>query len=273
MLQSIFQISSTAVPLEYDDSNVISLDVVRDSKKEKKVRYNKDGSVSRVKSYKVAGKESEVYAFRTKEEISAMINVLDRHIEEATTKKNRQIAHRNKLLFLIGINVGIRASDLRTLRWNFFFDKKNEELEFKRFYVLQPIKQRKQKKFVKLFFNQTVQVAINNYISEYPIKSLDDYLFFSNKDYDEPIAVKSLWRIIKETADEAGIKQNIGSHSLRKTFGFWCWHQAEDKNKALVILQQIFNHSTTQVTSRYIGILDDELEDMFHSIDLGLDNI
>ena len=85
--------------------------------------------------------------------------------------------------------------------------------------------------------------------------------------------MKSLWRIIKETADEAGIKQNIGSHSLRKTFGFWCWHQAEDKNKALVILQQIFNHSTTQVTSRYIGILDDELEDMFHSIDLGLDNI
>ena len=132
------------------------------------------------------------------------------------------------------------------------------------------MKQRKQKKFVKLFFNDAVKNAINSYIEKYPIDNLDDYLFTSRKG-DEPIEVSSLWRIVKSTAAEAGIEQNIGSHSLRKTFGFWCWHNSEDKNKALVILQQIFNHSSTQVTSRYIGILDDEIKDMFHSINLGLD--
>ena len=132
------------------------------------------------------------------------------------------------------------------------------------------MKQRKQKKFVKLFFNDAVKNAINSYIEKYPIDNLDDYLFTSRKG-DEPIEVSSLCRIVKSTAVEAGIEQNIGSHSLRKTFGFWCWHNSEDKNKALVILQQIFNHSSTQVTSRYIGILDDEIEDMFYSINLGLD--
>ena len=63
------------------------------------------------------------------------------------------------------------------------------------------------------------------------------------------------------------------SFRLRKTFGFWSWHNAEDKNKALVILQMIFNHSSTQTTAKYIGVLDDEMEDMFNSIDLGLDMI
>ena len=207
------------------------------------------------------------------EKINAMIEVFNKHIEEAKDSTKKQIACRNKLLFIIGINVGIRASDLRTLKWSFFFDvQNNDEFEFKKFYKIQPMKQRKQKKFVPMYFNDAVKTAINDYVSKYPIENIDDYLFPSHKG-NEPIVVSSLWRIIKDAASEAGIKQNIGSHSLRKTFGFWCWHLAEDKNKALVILQQIFNHSSTQMTAKYIGILDDEIEDMFYSLDLGLNMI
>ena len=245
----------------------------KNQKKGDKVRYNLDGSIDRRKCHITAGQSSEVYAFRTKEEIANMIAVFDKHIKEAKTDSKEQLAHRNKLLFLIGMNVGIRGSDLRTLKWSFFFDEQDDgTLKFKTFYTLQPMKQRKYKKFVKLFFNQAVQKAINNYISKYPIEDLDGYLFSSQKG-GEPIDAKSIWRIIKDTASEAGIEQNIGSHSLRKSFGFWCWHQAEDKDRALVILQQIFSHSSTQVTARYIGILDNEIEDMFNSIGLGFDMI
>ena len=266
--------NTNAITLEQDFSRTIPFEVVKGKKwKNPEVKYNKDGTIRKYTCNKIAGKDSEVYAFRTKEEIDAMINIFDKHIAEAPDNNKRQIACRNKMLFLIGINVGIRASDLRTLRWSFFYEK-NEDgtLEFKPFYTLQPMKQRKQKKFVKLFFNQTVKTAINNYTMEYPIENLDDYLFFSRKG-NEPITVQSLWDIIKATASEAGIKQNIGSHSLRKSFGYHIWHKAEDKNKALVILQQIFNHSSTQTTAKYIGILDEEIEDMFNSIELGLDMI
>ena len=262
--------SGISVAPRIDNSNIIPFEVIG-GRKEKEVKYNKDGSIKKTRCNKVAGQDSEVYAFKTKEEIDAMMDVLDNHINTATNDNQKQIAYRNKMLFVIGINIGIRGSDLRTLKWSFFFDKKdNETLKFKTFYVIQPMKQRKQKKFVKLFFNDAVKNSINSYIEKYPIDNLDDYLFTSRKG-DEPIEVSSLCRIVKSTAAEAGIEQNIGSHSLRKTFGFWCWHNSEDKNKALVILQQIFNHSSTQVTSRYIGILDDEIEDMFHSINLGLD--
>lgn len=256
--------NNTSLALAEQCSNVIPFKTV-----EKEIKYNKDGTVRRVVHNKAAGKESEVYAFKTKEEIKAMIDVFDKHIAEATNKDQRQIACRNKLLFVIGINVGIRASDIVMLRWNFFY---NNDGNFKDFYVIQPVKQRKYKKFVKLFFNDAVKCALNNYVSEYQYKQLDDYVFASRKG-KESMTTQSLWRIIKDAAREAGIEQNIGSHSLRKTFGFWCWHNAEDKNKALVILQQIFNHSSTQITSKYIGILDDEIKYMFNSINLGIEEI
>lgn len=221
-----------------------------------------------------AGKSTEVYAFRTEEEIKAMIDVFDKHIEEATNENQRQVACRNKMMFIVGLNIGIRVSDLSTLRYSFFFDKKlNGEYAFKKFYTLQPKKQRKTGKFVKLFFNQAVRVAIENYIKEYPFESLDDYLFASREGDNKPLETTSIWRIIKRTAKEAGIDKNIGSHSLRKSFGYWIFNNANDKNKALVMLQTIFGHSSTVVTAKYIGITDDDVEDVFNSIDIGLDYI
>lgn len=256
----------SALPNPKPVDNIIQL-VVINGKTE--VRYNKDGSPDKRKSNKVAGVSSEVYPFNTQEEIKRMISVLNKHIEEAPDGNKRQIACRNKMMFLIGINIGLRASDLVTLKWNFFF---NPDGSFKDFYTLQPKKTRKQKKFVKLYFNQAVKKAIEDYINEYPIRDMNECLFKSRKG-DGAITERSLWRMVVETADEASIKKNVGSHSLRKTFGFWAWHNAKDKNKALVTLQMLFNHSDTTTTLRYIGILSSEIEDMFNSVDLGLDYI
>lgn len=258
-----------AVPIR-KTNNVIELTVIKGklSKKEE-VRYNKDGSVDKRHPNKVAGTSSEVYPFTSEEEIKAMIDVFNKRIDEAQTENQRMIAARNKMLFLIGINISLRASDLVTLKWNFFFDN---EGNFKDFYTLQPKKQRKQKKFVKLYFNQALKKAITDYIEEYPIQDMNEYLFKSRKG-DGAISERALWKIIVDATADAGINKNVGSHSLRKTFGFWAWHNADDKNKALVTLQMVFNHSDTQTTLRYIGLLNSEIEDMFNSLDLGLDYI
>lgn len=260
-----------AAPVRKQETdNVIKLSIVNGRlSKKSEVRYNKDGSVDKRHNNKVAGVSSEVYPFNTKEEIGAIIDVLNKRISEAPDNNKRQIACRNKMMFLIGINIGLRASDLITLKWDFFFDD-NEG--FKDLYILQPKKTKKQKKFVKLYFNQTVKKAIEDYIEEYPIENMNEYMFKSRKG-DNHITEISLGRIVKDIAEEAGIKKNICSHSLRKTFGFWAWHNAEDKNKALVTLQMLFNHSDTQTTMRYIGLLNSEIEDMFNNVDLGLEYI
>ena len=251
-------------------NNVIMLSVINGKlSKKPEVKYNKDGSVNKSHSNKIAGVSSEVYPFTSEEEIKSIINVFDKRINEASNENKRMIARRDKMIFLIGINLGIRASDLCSLRYSFFME---DDGSFKDFYSLQPKKTRKQKKFVKLYFNDVVKKAISDYIKEYPVKNINGYIFKSRKG-DGPITEKSLWRIIVEVTAEAGINKNVGSHTLRKTFGRFVWHNAEDKNKSLVILQTIFNHSSQSVTAKYIGLTDNEVSDVFNELNLGLDFI
>lgn len=250
--------------------NVIALSFVNGKlAKKPDVRYNKDGSIDKRHSNRVTGVSSEVYPFVTQEEIKNIIDVFNKRIEEATNNNQRQIACRNKMLFLIGINLGIRASDLCGLRYSFFM---NNDGTFKDFYALQPKKTKKLGKFVKLYFNQTVKKAITDYIKDYPVEDMNEYMFKSRKG-NGSITERSLWKIIVDVAADAKLESNYGSHSLRKTFGYWIWHNAEDKNKALVTLQVIFNHSSTATTAKYIGLTDNEISDAFNSLDLGLDYI
>jgi len=248
-----------------------------------KSEYNQVGNIRRTHSNKVAGKSSEVYAFRTKEEIKAMIDVFDKRIADAPDENKEKIACRNKLLFLLGIHLGLRASDLRMLKWSFFYNKNMEFIDGKR--EIKPKKTRKTNKFVPIFINDSVKTIIQEYVRNCPIDDIDTYIFVSRKKTGRkrkndddikdsqgnmPISEVSIWRILNEVAGEAGIKQNIGSHSLRKTFGYWIWHNAKNKEDALVKLQMIFNHSNTQVTAKYIGITSDEIKDVYNSINLGL---
>ncbi len=122
-------------------------------------------------------------------------------------------------------------------------------------------------------------------MSKYPIDDYNTYLFPSRKSTGRkrendndipdnkgnmPISESSICRLFKDTAKQAGIGQNIGNHSARKTFGYWVWHNAEDKGEALVRLQIFFNHSDTRTTAKYIGVTYDEISDMYSSINLGL---
>ena len=262
--------AAVVVPItKTERDNVINFSVVKGKYAKEEVRYNKDGSIDKRHPNKVAGASSEVYPLTSEEEIKAMIEVFDKHINEATNDNQKQIACRNKMLFLIGINVGLRASDLITLKWNFFFDNDGN---FKDSYTLQPKKTRKTKKFVKLYFNQVVKKAVTDYIEQYPIRDMDEYLFKSRKGNGH-ITEISLGRIIKDAAEEVGIDKNVCSHSLRKTFGYHIWHNAQDKEKSLIILQTIFNHSSPMMTKKYIGLMDDEIEDVFNDLNLGGDFI
>lgn len=246
-------------------SNIISFDLVKSIREQEKAKPKPPNNA-------VAGQSSEVYAFKTKEEIAAMIKVFDKHIEEATNANQRQIAFKHRLLFIAGINLGLRASDLRTMRFSFFFNQDaNGNLVWKDSYSLQPKKTRKYKKLVTLYFNDAVRAVINNYIAEYPINDINEYLFLSRKG-NEPITVGGIRRIIKDAAKEAGLMSaNYGSHSLRKTWARHCFEGASDKAKALVTLQKCLNHSDQLTTLKYIGILSEDIQDMYESINLGID--
>ena len=79
----------------------------------------------------------------------------------------------------------------------------------------------------------------------------EDYLFTSRKG-TKPITRVQAYRILNEVADKLDVAE-VGTHTLRKTFGYWHYQQYKD----VAILQDIFNHSSPSVTLRYIGITDD----------------
>lgn len=249
--------------------NIIQLTMI-DGKlgKKPKVRLNKDGTVDKRRCNKVAGTSSTVYPF-TSEEIKMMANVFNKRIEEAKGDTRKWIAWRNKTLFLISINVGLRASDLLQLRYSYFY---NEDMSFKEYYELIPKKQTETRKFVKLFFNKSVKKVLEKYVEQYSITDLNEFVFKSQKG-NEAISERGFWKIIVDAAEEAGIKKNVGTHSCRKTWARQIYDVAKDKGNALVMLQECLKHSSSTTTLRYIAIMDEEKKDMYESIELGIDYI
>ena len=81
-------------------------------------------------------------------------------------------------IFLIGINLSLRISDLITLKWNFFF---KDDMTFRDSYKIQPKKTKKTGKFVTLYFNDVVKKSLIEYIEQYPIEDMNDFVFKSRK--------------------------------------------------------------------------------------------
>jgi len=253
-------------------NNVIPFNVIKVAREFEQPKPKSSKARNHKGVHDVAGKSSEVYGFRTEDEIKAMMDVFNNRVDNANNEHERQLAFRNRCLFVVGINVGIRASDLQNLTYGFFYEQQADgSLKWKDFYTLQPKKTRKTKKFVKLFFNKAVRTAIDDYVEEYPFDSLNDYVFASRENNGSPLTTNAICRIIKTAAKDAGLPGNYGSHSLRKTFGNSVYSKAEDKSKALVVLSQIYNHSDVQTTRRYIGLTSDDMEEAFNSLDLGLE--
>lgn len=181
--------------------------------------------------------------------------------------------YRDNMLFIVGINFGLRASDLRMLR---FASIINENLTFKdRFPVFEQKTRntRKLKKNRYITINNAVIEAITLYLENTPNVSLSDYMFRSESNnggnINEPISVRSIDRILKGIANSLNINVRVSTHTLRKTF---CYHQmlmSHNDNRKLLLLQKMLNHSSPAQTLDYIGITTEEIDEAYRKLNLG----
>lgn len=152
-----------------------------------------------------------------------------------------QQSDRNYFLFVMGINTGLRISDLLPL--------KVRDVKGKSHLLINEKKTKKRKKF-KL--NADLREEIARYIAG---KGPDEYLFASSKRL-QPITRVRAYQIINGAARKIGLNE-IGTHSLRKSFGYHFYQKTRD----IATLQMILNHSHPQITLRYIGINQDIMDD------------
>ncbi|MGN0014147.1 MAG: tyrosine-type recombinase/integrase [Candidatus Gastranaerophilaceae bacterium] len=129
---------------------------------------------------------------------------------------------RNLLLFCLGLNSGLRISDI--LRLNISDVKNKAFIE---------IREKKTGKYKKFPINEKLKRMFKCYIKS---RNENEPLFKTK--YNNRMDRITAYKIIKEACKEVGIKENIGTHTMRKTFGYFHYKQFKD----VVLLQKIFNH-------------------------------
>ncbi len=153
---------------------------------------------------------------------------------------------RDFLMFLLGINCGLRISDILKLKVCDVLNKDYIEL-----------KEQKTKKYKKIPITNSFKSVLKDYILG---KSSDEWLFASQKG-DKPITRVQAYRIISQACQEAGITTRIGTHTLRKTFAYHFYKEKKD----IALLQSLLNHSSPSITLRYIGINQDIIDSNLNS--------
>ena len=174
---------------------------------------------------------------------------------ETIKKLLKQQSLRDYCLFVVGINSGLRISDLLKLQVSDVI----EGNKLKNRITLREKKTNKTKDFP---LSDNAKSALKEYLKT-RIYNETEPLFISRKNKGFLLRQQA-YKIINNVAKEVGIKEKIGTHTLRKTFGYHAYNKGYD----IAIIQKLFNHSSPNVTLRYIGITQDNLDDVYLSLDL-----
>lgn len=155
--------------------------------------------------------------------------------------------YKDYLIFDIAINTGLKIIDILNLT---VWDVKNKsQIEVKEDKTDRPLK-------------YAVSPEIHEEIEKFILgMSAGELLFPSKKGGKTPITKKQAYKSLNETVRKLGI-EDIGIHTLRKTFGYHHFKKYND----IALLQNLFSHSTPDMTLRYIGVADIKdttIEDFF----------
>ena len=179
---------------------------------------------------------------------------------EKISEVRKFLANRNKrdeLLFCFGIYTGLRISDILTIRVKDVYGKDH-------FYIVEQktkkAKQRSKKYTVRkrVPIVKKLQRLLNDFCATL---QPNDFLFKSRQGKNKPITRVRAYDILREAAHHCELKE-IGTHTLRKTFGFLVYQNDKD----VALLQDIFNHSAPYITLKYIGVNQDAIEEAYNAL-------
>lgn len=146
---------------------------------------------------------------------------------------------RNNLLFSLGINTGLRVGDLLQLRI--------EDVKGRSSVKIREGKTAK----ARLVHLDAVMADIAEYLDDQP----NTGVLFASQRTGQPMSTVQAYRILKSAGNKCGYDY-VGTHTMRKTFGYHYFQQTHD----IVTLMIIFNHSSQNITKRYIGIEEDDIK-------------
>jgi len=160
--------------------------------------------------------------------------------------------YRMSLLISFGAFWGLRISDILSLRWNDIYNKD----EFQ-------IIEKKTQKNREIKINPQLKLYISDCCNIIRPASQEEFVFISQK--GTVYSIQRINVILKDLKVRYDLKiKNFSSHSLRKCFGRTIFERSgENAELVIVKLSQLFNHSSTSITRRYLGITQKELMETY----------
>lgn len=170
-------------------------------------------------------------------------------------KKMLRSNPRDYLLFIMGINSGLRVQDMLKLKIR---DVKDHPVGSRI-----SMKEGKTGKENVLMMNEAIKEALDAYLKSGE-HDPDDFLFRSRKGRNAPLTTYAVMHYIKGWCAAINMKENVGAHTLRKTF---CYHQRKTFGVSWEVLAKRLNHSSPSITRRYLGVKEEEVEEiLMHTI-------
>lgn len=147
------------------------------------------------------------------------------------------------IMFEIGIYSGLRVSDILPLRKEDVWHKTHIK-----------IREKKTGKFKMFVINPELQAVLDPYVKDL---RQGDLLVPSNGKFprEKPVSTSMAYKVLRRAGEECHLP-GLGTHSMRKTFGYHYYRRYKD----VAELMRIFNHSSPSITLRYIGIEQDGLD-------------
>jgi len=162
--------------------------------------------------------------------------------------------YRNHAMLVLGVSTALRIGDLLMLTWGHVCEEKSGE-----FRTHITITEKKTGKRNTIALNQKAIAALRLLI---PYKR-NVFIFANNRKEPAPISRTQAWRIIKNAVEATGLtSRHIAVHSLRKTFGYHAWVSGTSP----VVLMDIYNHSSYEMTRRYLGVAQDDRDKVYLSL-------
>lgn len=171
-----------------------------------------------------------------------------RHIK--AIKKMLADVPRDRLLFILGINSGMRVQDLLQIRVR--------DIQHKQLGERILLREKKTGKENILIINQEILSAVILYLDS-DEHAPHDFLFKSRKGYNYPLSVFRVMKMVKAWTEAINLKGNFGAHTLRKT---WCYMQRTQFGATWEVLSKRLNHSSPSITRRYLGVKEEEVEEV-----------
>lgn len=160
---------------------------------------------------------------------------------EQVKKLLKSKSERNYIMFVLGLNTGLRISDLINIKVKHVRDRNHIV-----------ITEKKTGKDKRILITDSLKKDLKGYIENLED---EDYLIPSRQGNNKPICRHTAYKILKQVAKECGLRE-IGTHTLRKTFGYHFYRKYHN----IALLMDLFNHSSEKITLRYIGINQDMMD-------------